>query len=127
MDKKKTLKELLEETLSKDNTPKCDGDCCNCEEDEEFNKFLETLEEFNIAKRAEKITKEWFKDKKTSKMEIKVYANSAEVTYSPDTTFEHKALAAKIAISSILSSIKKKEIREGILAWACKETETFWD
>lgn len=127
MDKKKTLKELLEETLSEDNTPKCDGDCRNCEEDEEFNKFLETLEELSIAKRAEKITNEWLKDKKTPKMEIKVYANSAEVTYSPDTTFEHKALAAKIAISSILSSIKKKEIREGILTWACKETETFSD
>lgn len=107
MAKKKTLKELLEEALLKDGTPKCDGDCHNCEEDEEFNKFSETLEELNIAKRAEKITKEWFKNEKTPKMEIKIYANGAEVTYSPDTTFEHKALAAKIAISSILSSIKK--------------------
>lgn len=127
MDKKKTLKELLEETLSEDNTPKCDGDCRNCEGDKEFDKLLEALEEFGIAQRAEKITKEWLKDEKTPKMEIKIYANGAEVTYSPDTTFEHKALAAKIAISSILSSIKNKEIREDILTWACQETETFLD
>jgi len=79
-----------------------------------------------IATEAIELEREYRADTETPKLEVKIYSNRAKVEYNSE-RFEHRALAAKSAIAAILSSINDKSLREGIIAFACKETNTFDD
>lgn len=125
MAKKKSIDDLLKEAFKdKHEEMDCNGDCENCDKKpeglEDLFKILDT------ATKAMKLEREYRADTKHPKLEVKIYSNRASVEYKCD-KHEHKALAAKTAITAILSSINDKELREGIIAFACKETDTFED
>jgi hypothetical protein len=107
---KKNLEELLDEIFHENHS-------------EENDIFLEIA---SMMREASKLEKEYQKDKKNPKLEVTVYADRANVQYKCK-NFEHKAIAAKTAISAILASIEDKELREQTVLFACKETDTFSD
>lgn len=125
MAKKKSIDELLKEVFEeKHKEMDCNGDWGNCDKKpeglEDLFKILDT------AAKAAKLAKEYKADTKHPKLVVKIYSDRASVEYGSD-KLEHKSLAAKTAITSILSTINDKDLREGIIAFACKETDTFGD
>lgn len=125
MAKKKSIDELLKEAFGeKHKEMDCDGDCKHCDKKPEG--LDEIFEMLDTAAKAAKLAKEYKADTKNPKLVVKVYGNRASVEYGCD-KFEHKSFAAKMAITSILSGINDKDLREAIIAFACKETDTFED
>lgn len=121
---KKNIDRLLKE-LFEEMHPECDGNCEDCEkEPEELLKGL--FEVSNLLHQAKKLEEEYKKHPSKQTLTIRVYPKRASVEYHVDKD-EFRALAAKTAISAILTSIKDKKMREGIVAFACRETDTLTD
>lgn len=115
----KKFEKLMSDLLKDENSKE------KIQDDEPLN-VLELAERLEIMSKAIKSTFEFKKDTKNPKLTIHVYGDRVELKYAK-IPIEHKAAAAKNAISTILDSIKDKKVREGIIACACRETKTFDD